>query len=259
MGKYLKYFKDTESFNNYIPSRPNISFIEDSDTIIIRDFSGKIQSDKKLLKYEKLSEDLNFSYVLEDSTGNILNNFKKMDYLELSTLINENCLPYSAKIIGVYDENNSRYGEIDCSEVLTETSTRLYRFGLLSDVHNQNNKAAEPDEDLQKALELFNNKESVLFTCICGDISENGTEEEFIQYQNNIQIKSPNTPVYTCTGNHDSQNDGLIDSIWKEYTKCDKNFVFEKNGDVFIFFSMSEWSLGSSGTPSHILRKQSIG
>lgn len=249
MGKYLKYFKDANSFAESIPTRPRISFIEDSDTIVLSDFSGKLYEDNKILKYEELSETLNYSYRLEDSKRKVLDNFSSMDYLELTTLIKENCLPYSAKIIGIYEESGIRFGEIDCSEILKEFSTRIYRFGLLSDVHNQNNKTAEPDEDLQRALSLFNNKEDVELTCICGDISENGTEEEFFQYKNNVELMSPDTPVYTCTRNHDSQGDGLSDSIWKENTGCDKNFVLEKNNDIFIFFSMSRWSLGSSGTP----------
>lgn len=164
-------------------------------------------------------------------------------------LIRYNIAPYLAKKIGIYDSNGNRVGKIDLGNFKPEYGERLYRFGLLSDVHNQSNQTAEPTADLQRALEFFNNKESVAFTCICGDITQNGTAAELAIYQNNVATKSPNTPVYTCTGNHDCTSSGLNESNWTTYTGHEKNFVFTHQNDVFIFFSMTYWSLGESGTP----------
>ena len=249
MAKYLRYFKDENSYEEAVLSRPSISFIENLEQVHIEDFSARFNNRNELINFEDLSNTDLFSYFCEDDNKMPLEDFSEMTYSELSTFIQENHLPFAVKHVGIYDKDNNRYGEIDCSRMNRSFDERLYRFGLLSDVHNQSNKTAEPDEDLQRALELFNNKESINFTCICGDISENGTESEFQDYLINISLKSPDTPVYTCTGNHDSQNAGLDDALWKTYTGCDKNFVISQGNDKFIFLSMSQWSLGTSGTP----------
>ena len=249
MAKYLRYFKDGDSYEDAILERPSISFIENSEQVHIEDFSARFNNRNELINFEDLSSTNLFTYYCENKNKMPLEDFSGMTYSELSTFIQENHLPFAVKYVGIYDVDGSRYGEIDCSRMNRSFDERLYRFGLLSDVHNQSNKSAEPDEDLQRALELFNNKESINFTCICGDISENGTESEFQDYLINVSLKSPDTPVYTCTGNHDSQNAGLDDNLWKTYTKCDKNFVISQGNDKFIFLSMSRWSLGSSGTP----------
>lgn len=91
--------------------------------------------------------------------------------------------------------------------------------------------------------------EDVDFTCICGDISQNGTEEEFAIYKQNVDSCSPTTPVYTTVGNHDARSAGLNESLWNVYTGHNRCFEFEKNNDVFIFFGMNYWSFGSSGNP----------
>lgn len=166
--------------------------------------------------------------------------------------INNNIAPYNATKIGVYNTDNVKVGEIPVTNLKPEFGKRLYRFGLLSDVHNQSNQATESTEDLQRALAFFNEKESVSFTCICGDISQSGTAAEFQIYKTNVETKSPNTPVYTTTGNHDcgQGTSGLNLSTWNQYTgnhgRC---FEIAQGTDHFLFFGMNKYSLGSSGTP----------
>lgn len=162
--------------------------------------------------------------------------------------INENIAPYAADHIGVYDSNGEKVGIIELGDFKPEYGERLYRFGLLSDVHNETDQTAESTEDLQRALALFNEKESVAFTCICGDITQQGNATELAIYKANVDEKSPRTTVYTCTGNHDVSN-GFNQSLWLQYTGCEKNFSFNHKNDVFIFFSMNSYSLGDSGTP----------
>jgi predicted phosphodiesterase len=165
--------------------------------------------------------------------------------------ISKNIAPYEAESIGIFDNNDNLIGKVNIGQIKPDYGERLYRFGLLSDVHNQNDTTAEPDEDLQNALAFFNEKESVSFTCICGDITENGREDgredELKKYKNNVNKKSPSTPVYTCTGNHDCIE--YSDNTWEKYTGNKRCFSFEHNGDVFIFFSMRYWSLGDNGHP----------
>ena len=164
-------------------------------------------------------------------------------------LISQNIAPYAAKKIGVYNSNGERVGEIPLGTFKPEYGERLYRFGILSDVHNQSDQSAESTADLQHALEFFNNKESVNFTVICGDISQNGTASEFQIYQNNVNAKSPDTPVYTTVGNHDATSSGLNTSNWKTYTGHERCFEITQGTDHFLFFGMNTWSLGNSGTP----------
>lgn len=166
--------------------------------------------------------------------------------------INNNIAPYNATKIGVYDSTGNKVGEIPVTNLKPDFGERLYRFGLLSDVHNQQDQTAESTEDLQRALAFFNEKESVSFTCICGDLSQSGTAAEFQIYKTNVETKSPNTPVYTTTGNHDCGlgTSGLNLSAWKQYTgNHDRCYEITQGTDHFLFFGMNKWSLGNSGTP----------
>lgn len=168
--------------------------------------------------------------------------------MKYESFISNNIAPYAASKIGIYNVLGQRIGEIELGSFKPDYGTRLYRFGLLSDVHNQSSQTDEPTADLQKALSFFNDKESVMFTCICGDITQNGTAEELAIFKNNVEAKSPNTPVYVCTGNHDVTS-GFNASNWKTYTGCDKVFEVAQGSDHFLFLSMNAWSFGQSGTP----------
>ena len=164
--------------------------------------------------------------------------------------INENIAPYAATKIGVYDSEGNKAGIIPLGNFKPEYGDRLYRFGVLSDVHNQSDQSAESTADLQRALSIFNEKESVIMTCICGDISQNGTASEFEIYKNNVDTKSPNPPVYTTVGNHDATSSGLNLDNWNTYTgNHGRSFEVTQGNDHFLFFGMNYWSLGSSGTP----------
>ena len=169
--------------------------------------------------------------------------------------IKENIAPYAAHHIGVYNDKNEKVGDISISSIKPEYGKRQYRFGLLSDVHNQSSQTSENTADLQNALSVFNEKESVKITCICGDISQNATTTEFQLYKDNVAAKSPKTTVFTTTGNHDCPSSGAFnDAQWSGYTGTKKSFYFTNlttDGvfDVFIFFGLTNWSLGDSGTP----------
>ena len=172
-----------------------------------------------------------------------------------SEFIKENIAPYAAHHIGVYNNKGQKVGGIPLGSFKPDYGKRQYRFGLLSDVHNQSSQTSENTADLQNALSVFNEKESVKITCICGDISQNASTTEFQLFKDNVRAKSPNTTVFTTTGNHDCPSSGAFnDAVWSGYTGTKKSFYFTnltKDGvfDVFIFFGMSNYSLGSSGNP----------
>lgn len=208
----------------------------------------------------------NGTYTLryEDKTRAALDNFSDICTLTLtdtdayySDFIDVNIPPYLAETIGVYDADDIRVGFIPLTGFKPTFGERLYRVGLLSDVHDYEGSTAEPSDDFRTALSLFNNKEDVVMTCICGDISQNGTETEFSMFKTDVNAQSPNTPVYTTSGNHDcgsGSGRSINESLWEQYTGKPLTFEVSRtlpNGSVdhFLFLGMTSWSLGSSGTP----------
>lgn len=190
-----------------------------------------------------------------------------------------NIAPYASSKIGIFDSNNEFKGYLKIDNLKPAYGDRLYRFGLLSDVHQQSSQTTENNEDLKNALKVFNEKESVEFTAICGDLTQNGMvsgNTEIEMYKNMVNTASPNTPVYTTSGNHDchgtsgSSSTGLTSyiSAWTSNTNQNNqhNISFNDNQtcfeftktlasgkkDHFIFFGMNYYSFGSSGTTTYL-------
>lgn len=206
---------------------------------------------------------VNGTYTLKyaDAIGTPLENYSDICTLTVndsdayySDFIDENIPPFLAFSIGIYNSNGEYMGFIPITEFKPTFGTRQYRFGLLSDVHDYENSPTEASDDFYRALTLFNDKEDVKMTCICGDITQNGTEEEFVFYANDVARFSPDTPVYTTTGNHDATYNGLNNILWEQYTGQPRVFELSEtlsNGSVdhFLFLGMSYWSMGENGTP----------
>ena len=197
----------------------------------------------------------NGTYILryDNAIGESLDNYSDICSLtvngsdvQYSDFINVNIPPYMAASIGIYNQNGKRIGFIPITDFKVNFGERLYRFGLLSDVHDYEGSPAEASDDFFRALDLFNSKEDVKMTCICGDITQNGTEAEFAFYANDVARFSPNTPVYTTTGNHDATYNGLNNTLWEQYIGYPRVFEFSEildNGSVdhFLFLGMSKW------------------
>lgn len=125
---------------------------------------------------------------------------------------------------------------------------KLYSFGALADVHVTVSTFAM--EKFKQALEYFNDTEKVSFTCIAGDLTGNGTAEQFTTYRNAVAKYSPNAPVYETTGNHDVENTGIAPFLTKESTQPyigrDLFYSFSHGDDLFVMFGMSGW-IGKTG------------
>ena len=224
---------------------------------------GNISSDNVITLLSNIINNGTYTLKYEDSTNTPIDNFSDICTLTVndqnvlySDFIDINIPPYLSEYIGVYSADGSRVGYILLSEFKPQFGERLYRFGLLSDVHDYDESDAYPSDDFNEALSVFNDNESVEFTCICGDITQNGTEAELQKYKTDVQTYSPNTPVYTTTGNHDCVQgaSAINEALWKTYTGQNICFELSKtlpngNTDHFLFFGMTSWSLGSSGTP----------
>ena len=172
------------------------------------------------------------------------------------SFINSNVAPYSASAIGIFNSNGELINKINIDGFKPSYTDRLFRFGILSDVHNNNvdSQSNEDIADLTNALSVFNSIESVNMTCICGDITQGGRPAQFAVYRDTVSTNSPNTPVYTTTGNHDCPSSGgLLDTDWEPYTGNAKTFEIIKQiggkNVPFLFLGMNLYSLGDVGTP----------
>ena len=172
------------------------------------------------------------------------------------SFINSNVAPYSASAIGIFNSNGDLVSKIPIDGFKPSYTDRLFRFGILSDVHNNNadSQTNEDIADLTNALSVFNSIESVNMTCICGDITQGGRPAQFAVYRDTVAANSPNTPVYTTTGNHDCPSSGgLASTDWEPYTGNPMTFEIIKEiggkNVPFLFLGMNLYSLGDAGTP----------
>lgn len=179
-----------------------------------------------------------------------------MSTIIYNSFIKYNVAPYSANAIGIFNSNDELIDKITINNFKPSYTNRLFRFGILSDVHNNNvdSQSNEDIADLTNALSVLNSIESVDMTCICGDITQGGRPAQFAVYRDTVSANSPNTPVYTTTGNHDCPSSGgLLDTDWEPYTGNKKTFeIIKQIGDKnvpFLFLGMNLYSLGDSGTP----------
>ena len=158
-------------------------------------------------------------------------------------LIPENIAPVGARRIGVYNAKGNRAGFINLGPLSLPTVSKMYSFGALSDVHVQYDTA---QADFQAALSYLNNTEDVEFTCICGDLTVNGTDAELTTYKGYVDSYSSDTPVYAVFGNHDTY-EGLYNNTEK-YTKQPFNYTFTQGNDVFIMVGNISGYSGDVGT-----------
>lgn len=151
--------------------------------------------------------------------------------MEYKDFIPENIAPVGTRRIGIYNSKGNRVGQIPLGSLTPPMQgKKLYSFGALSDVHIVYSTAAD---DFKRALTYLNENEDVAFTCICGDLTDDGTEAQLAQYKAIVDSHSPDTPVYAVTGNHERYRD-VSNSYLQNYTGHPLYYSFEYGGDVFI-------------------------
>lgn len=170
--------------------------------------------------------------------------------MSYNNLINVNIAPLNATKIGVY-RGNTKVGKIELGNLKkSNLGNKLYSFGAISDIHLQDRTA---QTDFQTALDYLDNNESVVFTCICGDLTTNGTNANLQDYKNYVESYSPNTPVYGMSGNHDARNtEGGIAKVIQTYTGHPLYYSFEHENDVFIFVGINKENVGGLFTKSEL-------
>ena len=151
--------------------------------------------------------------------------------------IAENIAPKNAKRLVIF-YGSTKLCEVDASKMQPKNlGSKLYSFGALSDVHVIDSTKA----NFQKSLSYLNNVEHVDFICIDGDLTAQGTSDQYAFYKNCVNEYSPNTPVYEVTGNHDVETfTGTTDFV-KPYLGEDLYYSFTQGNDLFIMFGMQGW------------------
>lgn len=168
-------------------------------------------------------------------------------------LIDQNVAPGEAKGIGIYDSEGRRVGSVRMSSLKSRSAKApFYSYGVLTDVHFGVPKI-DPENDFKRALKFFA-EEGASMVCICGDISEYGTEEEFQAYA--AAVAQSEIPVYTTTGNHDCTKKGITIELWDKHVGLP--LVFEQSVEVngrtdhFLFLGMKRWHFSEAYYDEHI-------
>lgn len=153
-------------------------------------------------------------------------------------LIPENVALSGTRRIGIYDKNGNRVGQIPLGTLTPPNpGKKQYSFGALSDVHIVYQTAAS---DFKKALTYLNDDIDVAFTCIAGDLTDNGKAEQLAQYKAVVDTYSPDTPVYAIAGNHEAYS--TQPTLIEQYTGKPLYYSFEYDNDVFLMLGCYSWA-----------------
>lgn len=164
-------------------------------------------------------------------------------------LIRQNIAPVGATKVVITDENGNRIGSVPLGHLTRPKDTKLYSFGLLSDIHCGGNNS-EQKTRFNNALTYFE-QQGCVFCCHSGDMTNVGFHKDdsangypFNDYQmaeyKSVIDAHPNLPVYGCCGNHESYGKTIecCVHLLPEYTNIPSLYYsMEYNGDVFLFIS----------------------
>ena len=144
--------------------------------------------------------------------------------------IPENMAPVGAKKIVVYDANDNKVLGVPLGSIAPMQTTKLYSFCALSDVHITYDTA---NTDFQRALSFAEN--NCDFTCICGDLTSDGSDSQMAQYKNIVDTYAKTKPVYAISGNHETCTGLYMTSERiQPYTGHGLYYSFTRGDDVFI-------------------------
>lgn len=148
--------------------------------------------------------------------------------------IPQNTAPVGVKRIGVYNDQEKRVGVVKLAGLAKAKGEKLYSFGAISDVHLS---VADSESDFIRALKYLD-ASTVDFTCICGDLTNNGNATQLARYKELVDANAK-VPIYAIAGNHDTYayNDGIESQI-ATYTGNPLYYSFTHGNDVFIMLGI---------------------
>ena len=144
----------------------------------------------------------------------------------------ENIAPKDATKIEVCDSNGDKVCDIPLGRLKQSAKAKKYSFLALSDVHVQYDTAST---DFQRALTYA--EDNCDFTCVCGDLTQSGTDAHLSQYKSIVDTYAKTKPVYAVGGNHDSIPSDMTYDRLTQYTGKPMYYSFTKGDDVFIMLS----------------------
>lgn len=152
--------------------------------------------------------------------------------MQYANFIAQNVAPPGVERVGLYDSDGNRIIGIPIGHLAfpPDAGNKLYSFGALSDVHLQYGDA---QKDFPRALQYLIDTENVAFSCVCGDLTGEGTDEQLAQYKEFVDRYSPDTPVYSISGNHECWTPYIENRI-EAYTGKPLYYSFTHGDDVFI-------------------------
>lgn len=166
-------------------------------------------------------------------------------------------IPEGAKELLAYNEEGREVVSYDIPVTKQfNCGQMLYKFGIMSDIHYNRYSDYAADDSVpafNNALK-FMDSQGIDFVGMTGDLSKSSEKSAFTKLKTAVN-QYPGMTVYTCMGNHDVYNIEDFKKYVNIKRKTDKNiknindngvdFVYEKNGDIFIFFSQTRWSYNS--------------
>lgn len=234
--------------------------------------AGSAYGSIKLSTDEKASYDLYWG----DGEGNKLT-YNGVEFTEFGSIVTEfnsqessyegtykiispyTVIPEGAKEVLVYKSETKTGYKCDIPVSKQFNAGKVsYQFGLMSDVH-YNRYSDYSQDDAVPAFDnalKFMNSQGIEFVGLTGDLSNQGEDSSYKKFNTAIN-KYPNMTVYTCMGNHDVSWTGNQEEHVKSFAKqvntkrtTDKNiktvssngvdFIYERQGDIFIFFSQTK-------------------
>ena len=151
-------------------------------------------------------------------------------------LIPENIAPVGAKKIAVYN-GNSKVCDVALGRLTPPIQAKQYSFLALSDVHIVYDTAST---DFQRALTFAENSDCA-FTCICGDLTDDGSDSQLTTYKNAVTAYAKTKPVYAIVGNHEAGNDFVAYDRPTPYTGYPLYYSFSYGNDVYIMLGTYRW------------------
>lgn len=135
---------------------------------------------------------------------------------------------YAADLPDGYEQrlNTPNLAAIKASGVSSNDS---FTVAVLSDTHYF-------IDELHQAVERINSRDDILFTVICGDLSDQGLTSEYLNFHDEIiRLKRP---FLTVIGNHDylANAENIFDRMFG-----DRNYVLDLSRYHFIFFDNIFW------------------
>jgi outer membrane protein assembly factor BamB/predicted MPP superfamily phosphohydrolase len=109
-----------------------------------------------------------------------------------------------------------------------QAQAQTFHFAQVTDTHIGGNTGSE---DLIRTVQDINNQSDIDFVILSGDLTEFGSEKEFLEAQS--ILSKLNKPCYILPGNHDSKWSESGNNDFKRIIGSEE-FSFTKNGFLFL-------------------------